>query len=308
MALTLLEANKIDDGDIKRTAVIEMFAENSDLLRVLPIEDILGSSWTYDLEEALPGVGFRGINEAFTESTGVINPQTEVLRILGGDIDVDLQLIRQRGPNVRNTQEAMKIKATALTITGKLINGDSSTNPREFDGLRVRLGGTQLTEATQTAGTNGALSLFQLDEAIDTVDGPTHLLMSKAMRNRLVTAARANVGGDILWDKDEFGTRVAFYNGLPILIVDVDEKDNKIIAFDEAGPAGGTTSTSIYVVAFGDDKVMGIQNGGVDVRDMGEVDDKPVLRTRVEWAVGFVVQHGRSAARVFGITNAAVVA
>ena len=307
MALTLLEANKYDDGDIKKTAVIEMFAENSDLLRTLPIEDINGASWTYNLEEGLPAVGFRGINEAFTESTGVINPQTERLRIAGGDIDVDLQLIAQNGPNTRSSQEAMKIKAMALTITGKIINGDSALEPREFDGLRTRIGGSQLLTSTGTA-TNGALSLFQLDGAIDAVDGATHLLMSKAMRNRLTSAARANVGGDITWDLDEFGKRVASYNGLPILIVDVDETDTKIIAFDEAGPSGASNCSSIYVVAFGEEKVMGFQNGEIDVRDLGEVDDKPVVRTRIEWAVGLVVQHGRAAARIWGITNVAIVA
>jgi hypothetical protein len=308
MALTLLEANKYDDGDIKKTAVIEMFAENSDLLRTLPIENINGASWTYNLEEGLPAVGFRGINEAFTESTGVINPQTERLRIAGGDIDVDLQLIAQNGASTRSSQEAMKIKAMALTITGKIINGVSAVQPREFDGLRTRIGGSQLVEATTTPGANGALSLFKLDEAIDAVDGATHLLMSKAMRNRITSGVRANVGGDLIWELDEIGNRVAVYNGIPILIVDVDETDTKIIAFDEAGPAGGSVSTSLYVVAFGDEKIMGFQNGSIDVRDLGEVDDKPVVRTRVEWAVGLVVQHGRAAARIWGITNVAIVA
>lgn len=303
MALTLLEANKLNDGDIKKQAIIQMFAENSDLLRVLPIEDIPGASLTYDLEAKLPGVGFRGINEAFNESTGVINPQTELLRIVGGDLDVDLQLIKQRGIRVRDTHEAMKVKALALTITGKIINGDSVLNPREFDGFRKRVGGSQLVEATQTAGTNGALSLFQLDEAIDKVDGVTHLIMSKTMRNLMNSAARANAGGTIEWDLDEFGKRFATYNGYPILIVDVDETDTKIIAFDEAGPAGGAVSTSIYVVAFGDDKVMGIQNDGIDVRDLGEIDAKPVMRTRVEWSFSIAVQHGRSLARVWGITQ-----
>lgn len=308
MALTLLEANKLNDGEVKKQAVIQMFAENSDLLRTLPIEDIPGSSLVYDLEANLPGVGFRGINESYSESTGVINPQVEVLRIVGGDLDVDVQLIRQRGIRIRDVHEAMKIKALALTITKYLIKGDSTVDPRQFDGLRARVGGSQLFQATTTAGNNGPLSLFKLDEAIDAVDGATHLLMSKTMRNRLTYAAKANLGGDMVWDVDEFGRRVAFYNSIPILIVDVDEDDNKIIDFDEAGPAGGSTATSIYVVAFGDDKVMGIQNGGIEVRDLGEIDSKPVYRTRVEWSFGFAVQHGRSVARIWGITNAAVTA
>lgn len=308
MALTLLEANKMNDGDIKKQAIIQMFAENSDLLRVLPIDDIPGSSLTYDLESSLPGVGFRGINEAFSESTGVINPKTELLRIVGGDLDVDLQIVKQRGIRVRDNHEAMKVKSLSLTITAAIINGDSESNPREFDGFRIRIGGSQLVEATKTAGTNGPLSLFKLDEAIDTVDGVTHIIMSKTMRNLLNSAARTNVGGDITWDLDEFGIRIAFYNGYPILIVDTDQTDTKIIDFNEAGPAGGVVSTSIYVVAFGEDKVMGIQNGGIDVRDLGEIDAKPVMRTRVEWSFSIAVQHGRSIARIWGITQATPVA
>jgi hypothetical protein len=46
----------------------------------------------------------------------------------------------------------------------------------------------------------------------------------------------------------------------------------------------------------------------MDVRDLGEVDDKPVYRTRVDWLIGLAVMHGRAIARVWGITNAAVTA
>jgi len=308
MALTLLEANKIDDGNVKRQAIIQMFAETSDILRVLPIEDIQGDSYTYTLESELPGVGFRGINEAFSESTGVLNPQVEVLRICGGDLDVDLQLIRTRGIQVRDTHEAMKVKALSLTITDKLINGDSSVEPREFDGLRKRIGGSQLIASQINGVADGPLSLFQLDTAIDAVDGPTHLLMSKSMRNLINASARAGIGGVVEWDLDEFGTRTAFYNTYPILIVDTNATDQKIIDFDEAGSAGGNDHTSIYVVSFGEDKVKGIQNGSIDVRDLGEIDAKPVMRTRVDWSFGFVVAHGRAVSRVWGITKATPVA
>ena len=89
MALTLLEASKLNDGDVKRAAVIEMFAANSDLLRVMPFEDIPGGSYSYNQEGKLPGVAFRGYNEAYSESVGILNPQVEVLKIAGGDLDVD---------------------------------------------------------------------------------------------------------------------------------------------------------------------------------------------------------------------------
>jgi hypothetical protein len=308
MALTLLEANKMNDGDVKRSAIVEMFAMNADLLRVLPFENIPGGSYTYTEEHALPGVGFRGVNAAYTESTGILNQRTEALRIAGGDLDVDKFLIATRGQEVRSEQEAMKVKALSLSIMNKMINGDSELNSElEFDGLRKRITGDQLVPSNLTApSANSPLSLEALDEAIDRVDAPTHLLMSKTMRNKLSTAVRAGIGGDIVFELDEFGQRVAYYNGLPILIADYDETGNRMVGFNEAGPGGASTSSSIYVLSIGPGKIKGIQNGFIDVQDLGQLQTAPVYRTRVEWYVGMVVEHGRAASRVWGITNANV--
>jgi hypothetical protein len=308
MALTLLEANKLNDGDIKRSAIVEMFAMNADLLRVMPFEDIQGGSLTYSEEHKLPGIGFRGVNEGYSESVGIVNQRTEALRIGGGDLDVDKFLIKTRGAEIRSQQEELKVKALSLSIMNKMINGDSELNSElEFDGLRKRITGDQLVAANLTApSANSPLSLEALDEAIDRVDGATHLLMSKTMRNKLTTAVRAGIGGDIIFDIDEFGNRVAFYNGLPVLIADYDNDGQRMINFNEAGPAGGTTSGSIYVLSIGPGKITGIQNGFIDVKDLGELESKPVFRTRVEWYVGMAVMHGRAASRVWGITNANV--
>lgn len=307
MALSILEANKINDGDVKRSAIIEMFAENSELLRVLPFEDIPGGSLSYNKEGKLPGVAFRGFNEAYSASVGIINPEVEVLRIAGGDLDVDKAIVKTRGEATRSTQEAMKVKALALAIGAKIINGDSVTNPREFDGLRKRINGDQLVPALLTApSANSPLSLEALDDAIDRVDSPTHLIMSKRMRNKLSKAVRDGIGGDIEFAQDEFGRRVTIYNGLPVLIVDYDNDGSRIIQFNEAGPGGGTTSQSLYVVSLGEGKLTGLQNGTMEVNDLGEIDSAPVLRTRVEWLVGLAAMHGRAAARIWGITDAAV--
>lgn len=307
MGLTLLEASKMNAGEVKRNAVIEMFALNSDLLRTITWEDVQGGSLAYNVEGALPGVAFRGYNEGYTPSTGVINPQVETLKIAGGELDVDKAMIKTRGPDIRSSQEAMHVKSLSLNIADRMINGDSLANPREFDGLRKRIAGAQLIPALLTApSANSPLSLEALDAAIDAVDGATHLIMSLAMRRKIVKAARAQLGGDIDVTVDQFGFRVQAYNGLPILIADYSNSGDRIIDFDEAGPAGGTTSTSIYIVRFGDGYVTGLQNGTMEVTDLGELDALPVLRTRVEWLVGMAIMHGRACARVWGITEAPV--
>lgn len=307
-ALTLVEAAKINSGDVFRSAVIEMFARESDLLREMPFETITGNALKYEQEAALPGIGFRGVNEGFSESTGVLNPVTEALAIAGGDLDVDRFIVNTQGQRTRSMHEAMKIKALAAAITQKIIKGDSSTNPREFDGWQRRLGtGSQVISAGSTAG-GAALSLQALDELIDAVDNPTHLVMSKAMRRKFTAAARDTaVSGYVQWTTDAFGRRVAVYNDLPILVAYGANGGDEVLPFNEAAASGAATASSIYVASFGEGRVMGLQNGDMDVRDLGELQAAPVYRTRVEWYVGQAVMHGRALARLRNIGNLAIV-
>ena len=308
MPLTLVEAAKRTQYQIQR-AIIEMYARSSDIMMALPFMDITGNAYRYVREETLPGVGFRGVNEGYTESTGVLNPETESLVIAGGDLDVDKFIVSTMGEDHRAVQEAMKVKALALAWTKQFVKGSATTDPRGFDGLQVRLVGDQLFYAGTTDG-GDALSLAKLDELIDRVENPTHLIMSKSMRRRLTTAARTySVGGFITWDVDAFGRKIAQYNDLPILIVDKDQNGDDILAFDEVASTGSTAkATSIYCVSMGDGMLEGIQNSDPVVTDLGELETKPCYRTRVEWYSGLAVFHGRAAARLAGISNAAVTA
>ena len=308
MALTLLEAAKLESGDVLRSAIIELYAGSSSILSALPFQSITGNALKYNREEALPGVGFRGVNEAYTASTGVLNPLTEALVIAGGDLDVDKFILDTMGQNQRSTHEAMKVRALSLAWTRKFIKGDNQSDPREFDGLQVRTTGSQVISAGTTAN-GAALSLAVLDQAIDQTLDPTHIIMNKTMARRLSAAARlSSVGGYITYDLDSFGKRVMQYNGLPILTVDLDHTGTAILGFTEAADSGTATATSIYVVSMGDGMLTGLQNGTISVRDLGELQTAPVFRTRVEWYNGVACFHGRAVTRLKFIGDLAVVA
>ena len=308
MALTLVEAAKLNSGDVIRSAIIEQYARSSGVLLNLPFEDIQGNALRYNREQKLPGIGFRGVNEGYLESTGVLNPVTEPLVIAGGDLDVDKFIVDTMGEDQRATQETMKVKALSLAWEATFIKGDSSAQPREFDGLQRRITGSQLLAAGTSSG-GDALSLAKLDELIDLVANPTHLIMSKAMRRRLTQAARATgVSGFIQWEKDAFGRQVALYNDLPIVTVESDNNDQPILDFDEAAPGGGAAATSIYCVSLGEGMLTGIQSGAIEARDLGELEGKPAYRTRVEWYSGIAIFHGKAAARLWGIKDAMVTA
>jgi len=306
MALTLIEAAKLHSGDVVRSTIIEYYARSSDILRVLPFEDIQGGAYKYVQEKTLPGIGFRKINGSYTESTGILNPETEPLVVAGGDLDVDKAILKMNGEDQRSVHELMKVKALALNWTKTFLKGDSTTTEEEFDGMQMRLSGNQLI-ANSTSSGGAALSLAKLDELIDAVQEPTHLVMNKTMRRLLTVAARTTtVGGNILWVKDEFGRQLALYNDLPILIADEDNTGSQILPFTEAPYTGSSVCTSIHCISIREDGVKGIQNGVMEVNDLGELQTKPCKRTRVEWLCGVCILHPKAAARLYSITNGTV--
>lgn len=308
MALTLLEAAKLESGNAVKQAIIELYAGSSDILANLPFTSIQGNALKYNRETALPGIGFRGVNEGYTASTGVLNPLTESLVIAGGDLDVDKFIVDTMGMNQRAVQEAMKVRALALAWTAKFIKGDTANDPKEFDGLQTRITGSQKIAAGSTA--NGtALSLAKLDEAIDQTLNPTHMIMSKAMARKFAAAARnSSVSGYISWDKNQLGQRVMAYNDIPILTVDLDHTQTAILPFSEAATSGTATASSIYIISAGEEGVIGLQNGGIDVRDLGELETAPKYRTRVEWYTGLAAFNGRAATRLWSIADSAITA
>ena len=303
MGLTILEAAKTET-DPQRVAVIRELAE-SELISIMPFRNVQGGL-DYAVEAELPAVGFRGYNETYDESFGVINPQYERLKFFGGDIDVDIQRIKNYGPQAKAEQIQMKVRSLRLTFEEYVINGDEAADPRAFDGLRTRIN----VGSSQAVNVNGALSLTALDELIDAVDGDNKiLLMNKKMRRRLTAASRnTSIGGFMSYEQDAFGRRVTMYNDARIVVTDTNAQNVQIQGFTE-----DTNRTSIYCVAFGDLQTTGIQGPaaqgyGIDIREFGEIAEAPVDRTRIDWSIGMAIMNGRSAARAYGITDAAVTA
>lgn len=307
MALTLLEAAKFMPE--QEAVFVEQYANAAPLLQLLPFRDVPSGALPYNQEHILPGIGFRGINEAFSESTGVINPQVEVCKISGGDLDVDRYLIQTQGDQVRAIHEMMKVKSLAHAWVRTFFKGNSATDPRVFDGLQQRITGTQLIS---NAAAGAALSLAKLDEALDVVDGNNKVMfMNRTLRRRLSAAAKSTtVSGFITYEPSSFGYQVMMYNDIPIYTVDWDETDAQILDFTESSPDGTSSvlCSSIYIMNVGDMGVTGIQTAPMSVRDLGELQTQPVFRTRVEWAASFAVMSGRSVARLSGILNAPAVA
>lgn len=305
MGMTLLEAAKLAGLNTKRGTIIELFAKSNSILNAMTFETISGSGVDYDREASLPGVAFRGINEEYTASVGVINPMHDPLKIAGGTLDVDRALIKMFGDGIRGKHEAMKVKALSLKISKMVIKGDSQADPKEFDGLQRRLTGDQkiCVTANLTASV-GALTLAKLDEAIDATENPTCLIMNKKLRRLLTQASRTStIGGYVTYTQDNWGRQVPRYADLPILDAGKDETNTDIIPLTELAGDGGADATSLYVASFGDGMIEGIQNGIMEVDDLGLTDSGVIYRTLVEWLVGMALYHPRAATRVWNIST-----
>lgn len=300
--LTILEWSKLQ-SDPLQSGVVEVFGMSNPVLERMPFQNIMGNAYRYNREGTLPGIAFRGINESYTESTGIINPVTETLTICGGDSDYDVSLVKMGvgDNNARAAHDAMKSKALSLNWLKTFFDGDSDVEPREFDGLNKRLTGGQ---HIQLASGGAVLTLDDLDQLIDAVEGtPDVLLMSKTMRRKVNALMRA-AGQAQETVSDTFGRQIQAYAGIPIGIVEEDDTNAQILAFDEDDGSGNLDTASIYALRFGMDALMGIQTEPMDVRDLGELDTKPAYRTRIEWYSGLAIKHPEAAARLSRINNA----
>jgi hypothetical protein len=297
MAITLLESAKLSQDALKRGVIVE-YAKNSVALELLPFIDVQGNSFSYNREGNLPNIDFRGVNEAYVEGSGTVNNQNASLSILGGDVDVDRFIAKTRSNlnDQRAIQTALKVKAMARFFEKQFVDGDVAVNAKGFDGLN------KLTTEVVSAGTNGSsLTLSMLDELLDAVEGGANvLLMSKEMRRKLKGILQANQHY-IENGSDAFGNPVLTYAGVPIREIGKDHTGAEILGFDET-QGTATTTGSVYALRVDEaDGVAGITNGGVDVDDLGELQEKPAFRTRIEFYAGLVVQNSASAARLKGV-------
>ncbi|NYI06068.1 major capsid protein [Allostreptomyces psammosilenae] len=314
MAVTLPEAALLSQDDLQR-GVLETFVQESPVLDRIPFMTIQGNAYAYREELTLPNVEFRAVNAGYTESTGTVNPRSESLVILGGDADVDRFIVQTRGNlnDQRAVQTRMKVKAASYKFQDHFINGDTAVEPNGFDGLKKRLTGSQViaADANGMGPVAGGHDFFDaLDALIAAVPGLSGsngaLYTNRQIIAKIKSSAR-RLGGVEMIREALTQKMVATYNGIPLLDIGQTPAGADIIPMTET-QGTATNAGSIYAVRFGsaegDQAVTGLTNGGVQVYDLGELDSKPVYRTRLEFYTGLAVFGGKGAARLTGVLAA----
>jgi len=307
MGFLLADAAKLSQNLLVR-GVIETMITESALLKYLPFLTVSGSGVTYNQEQVPASAEWHAVNGGWTSSELTVVQQTAALKILGGDADVDAFL--QQTYSNRNDIQALvvqnKAKALAYAFTAAFFNGDTATDPNQFDGLTVlagppvvSVGGLDATHrAWATAPNGGLLTLDQIDATIDAVrpGKPDVLFMSKRTRRRL-SALRRNSGTLLEVSVDGFGSRAVMYDGIPV------ETDENLSDSETQGSSAGICS-SIYAVKFGYGVgVCGLQNGGIQAIPVGPLESKDALRTRLKWYCGLAVFRPIAFVRLAGIKD-----
>jgi hypothetical protein len=314
VALTLVEAAKLSDTQLQR-GVIETFVQESPILDRIPFLPIEGNAYAYNEEAALPGVAFRSVNEAYTESTGTVNQKSESLVILGGDADVDKFIVRTRGNlnDQRAVQTRMKVKAASYKFQDTFFNGDVTVDAKAFDGLKKRLTGAQVLDAA-TNGMGPVAGGHDFFDVLDTaiarvpgINGSNGAIYANAAAIARIKSSGRRLGGVEMIREALTQKMVQTYNGIPILDPGQTAAGADILPQTET-QGSSSVASSIYVVRFGQDEgdkaVTGLTNGGVQAYDLGELQEKPAYRTRIEFYTGLAVFGGKAACRIRGVLNA----
>ena len=295
MAMTKAEAAKLTN-DLLLRGVVETIVRESSVLQLLPFMEVTGTSVTYAREATMPSAAFFDVGDTWTESTPTFTQITANLKILGGDADVDnfLQATYADPNDIEAEVVSSRAKAIAHLFSDSFFNGDSGLNPKTFDGLTKALIGSP---QEVTAGANGAqLTLDMMDQMVDLVmpGKPDALFLSRRTRRKLSSLRRAS-GNLLEVDVDQFGQRALFYDGIPLYV------DDFISDSQVQGSSGGVCS-SVYAVKFGQGiGVLGLEHGGIQIENVGELETKDATRWRLKWYAALSVFSQLGIARVKGI-------
>ncbi|HEX9014674.1 MAG TPA: phage major capsid protein [Chloroflexota bacterium] len=294
MALLLAEAAKLST-DVLQRGVIETIVKESPILQMLPFITIEGNSYRYTQENTLGNADFYAVNSPWTESAATFTQQSAGLSILGGDADVDnfIQRTRSNVQDQRAVQVVKKSKAVAHKFEETFIAGDSVADVSSFNGVK-----NLITNADQivSAGTNGAaLTLAMIDDLIDRVKGskPDALLMSRRSRRKLKSLLSASTHY-VERGESSFGRQVMLYDGIPVEVSDW---------ISDAETQGSSSSCStIYALSFGAEEALsGLQNGGIEAVDVGQLETKDATRVRIRWYCGLALFNQLRCAKLVGV-------
>lgn len=273
--ITLAEASQQVQDDLQM-GVIDEFRKNNFLLDHLTFDDVVSPTgggatmvYSYLRLKTQPTAAFRNVNEEYTPQEVSKEPFYATLKVFGGSFQID-RIIANLGGAVKEVtlQMQQKIKAAQALFNDTVINGDSAVNAKAFDGLEKALAGSS-TEYTPAApidlsssaaiDTNYKTFLDQLDEFLMGLDGQPSFIAGNLKLIAKIRACARRAGAYQI-TKNDFGSQVESYNGVPLVDLGAKSGTNDPVVPISTGETAGLTS--LYAVRLGMDGFHGISMAG----------------------------------------------
>lgn len=233
MAMTLAEM-KVGMNDKLQESVVDTFIRESEVLELLPFDNSLspngGSTLTYGyIQKKLPSAtSFRAINEEYSASQATVEKKSVDLKIFGGSFELDRVIKQAEGMyNNMALQLEEKVISAVGTFHNAMINGDSSSDAEQFDGLDKFLVG-QSTEF----GTGAVIDLSTMAKLKENADafyeellklinrtGAHALFVNEGMKTKIQTVAR--VLGYKTESKEDFGRTITTIGEGNVRLIDL---------------------------------------------------------------------------------------
>lgn len=226
MAITLAEM-KVGMSDKVAQQIVDVFLRQSEILQMIPFDDTVspsgGSTLTYTyVQKKLPAVAsFRALNTEYAASQATLEQKSTDLKIFGGKISMDRVLKAAEG---RFNNLAFQIEEAVSSATSlfhyTMINGDATTDGKEFDGLDKMLAGTtsefntgaSIDISTMAALKNNADVFYEALQVLIRSTNADALLMNTNMIAKVQTVAR--ILGYKTDSEEAFGKKVVSMDGV----------------------------------------------------------------------------------------------
>jgi len=290
------EAQKYVQSKLLAGVVQELY-EVGQLLQMLPVFTIDGKSVKYLRQTTPPSAAWYDIHEQIPFTAQATGDEKEVTlkRASQAAILDNFMMDTYKDPNDYRTLilSGLNLGCTR-TIEDKIIYGDVDNDAAEFDGMGHLFetdaasgddwGVTSGHDPQQMdeGGSGAPLTLAHLRELIDRVKPkPDILLMTQTMQNTLSAAAYEKglstyvPGGVISMAKNEFGSRVPYFDGIRIVISDYLKYEDDDTGDKDASADSGYSN--IFAIRFGQIMDGGLclatggQGGGVNLFRMDEI-------------------------------------
>ncbi len=258
--------------------VVDEFRRSSYLMDILPFANDVAPAtggqtlvYGYTKLKTPSTASLRKINGEYTADEAVRERMNAELKIMGGNFKLDRVIINTSGAlDELNFQIKQKVNATTNLFHYLVINGDSSTNEDQFDGLKKLLSGSNTEKeisldvsTSALLDTNYNALLDEVTEFISTLaEKPTALLMNSKMLTKMKNVARR--AGYYSRSEDAFGRTVDMWDNIPMVDMKqyydpTTKKSIDVVATEEDG------TSAIYAICASQDGFHGVSLQGENV-------------------------------------------